>query len=248
MIKKILLTAALIISGIILLNAQCTNIIYTTSGLHPDSLKHADATILYGDTLTVNVPADTTISGTTLPIDSIAFTSITGLPASLTATPNAHHWAALTSGCIYISGTPTHAEAVTQNGIYPVVINLYGYGKYNGFPVSSPLPTITKDTLKIRNNNDGILNLNVIKFDVSQNSPNPFSNTTLLKFTSPNSQLCSFSVINVIGEKVFEKTINASAGENSIEFSAANLPSGIYMYKLSNKDQTITKRMIVEGK
>jgi len=44
-------------------NEQCTNIIYTTSGLHPGSLRHAHANVLYGDTLTMVIHADTIIFG-----------------------------------------------------------------------------------------------------------------------------------------------------------------------------------------
>jgi hypothetical protein len=248
MSKKILLTIVFVISGIILLNAQCTNIVYTTSGLHPDSVRHADATLLYGDTLTIIIPADTTISGIVVPIDSIVFTSITGMPAGFTATPSAHHWPFSSSGCIIIAGTPTHADALAQGGKYPIVINLYGYGKYMGAPVSTPLPAYTSDTLKIRNNSLGIPSIDVSKFDVAQNSPNPFSLKTAINYTSPNSENYQFIVYNVIGNIVYSQSIVTKPGMNTIEFSAANLSSGIYVYKLSNATQTITRRMMVEGK
>ena len=131
-------------------NEQCTNIIYTTSGLHPDSVRHADMYVLYGDTMTMVIPADTTIGVNTYTIDSIALASISGLPSGFTYTPSNHHWAGSSKGCILISGTPTHAETVAQGGIYPLVINFNGYGKLLGVPGTIQLSPVTSDTLKIR--------------------------------------------------------------------------------------------------
>ncbi len=251
MIRKLLLTLAIFISGTILLNAQCTNIIYTSSGLHPDSLRHADATIPYYDTLTVIVPVDTTINYAGTPIlvqiDSIALISITGLPSGFVYLINHHNWNHISPGCIFISGTPTHANALTQSGIYPIIINMKGYFTSPIGSANYQLPAYTNDTLKIRNNTYGLTNIDKSKFDVFQNSPNPFSKNTTIVFTSPNSEKYNFTVLNVIGEKVFEKVVNASMGENKIDFSAGELPSGIYMYKLGNNEQAITKRMIITG-
>jgi len=56
---------------------------------------------------------------------------MTGLPSGFTAVPNIRHWKGSSNGCIFISGTPTHAEAIAQGGIYPLVINFHAYGKHS---------------------------------------------------------------------------------------------------------------------
>jgi len=246
--KKLLLTIVFVISGIILVNAQftsCTNVIYTSAGIHPDSLVHADAAVAYYDTLTVNVPTDTTVpTFGTITIDSVSLVSMAGLPALLTATPSASHWDGGKSGCIYIHGTPSHAEAGMIDSVYQnIFVKLTFYTSLA--PITYNIDTFT---LKIYNNSLGIESMNLKKFDVSQNTPNPFSFNTLINFTSPNAENCQFTVYNVLGDVVYRQSVVATTGVNSIEFSAANLPSGIYMYKLSNATQTITRRMMVEGK
>jgi len=251
MIKKLLLTSALFITGIMLLNAQCTPNTSCTALVCPDTiinLPNAQKFIAYSTTMTFAIPATYPISATiTANIDSIKLTSITGLPSGLYYLPNTSDstWAKNKIGCILISGTPD--ASVTLGGIYPLLINTYGWGKVSGFPANSALPAQKGYRIKI-DSTSGIATFEENKFSVKQNSPNPFSGKTTIIFNSPNNDKCSFAVINVIGEKVFEKTINAITGENKIEFSAGELPSGIYMYKLSNKEQTITKRMIVAGK
>ena len=247
MIKKLLLTASILISGTVLLNAQCTPDIMCTSLVCPDTttnLPHATAGALYNTTMTVIIPSDTTISGFAIQVDSLNYTTVSGLPAGFTITPNETGWTGGSAGCVLISGTPAGSM---QGNTYNLVITTTAHGKYmSTIPVSGPL---VLDGYKIHvDSSNGISNLNLIKFSLCQNSPNPFSRTTTIVFTSPNNEEYNFEVINVIGEKVFEKAVNASKGENKIEFSAGELPSGIYMYKIYNKEQAITKRMIVAGK
>ena len=247
MIKKLLLTSALFILGIIMLNAQCTPNSACAKLVCPDTitnLPNAQAGVLYSTIMTVRVPTDTTVSGYAVHVDSLNYTSITGLPTGFTATPNKSGWLGGTKGCLDIVGT---AADSMKGRAYKLTITVTVNGKYSSIvPVTVPIPmkgyTIHVDS------SSGISSFDVNKFSLKQNSPNPFSGKTTIEFNSPNNDKCSFAVINVIGEKVFEKTINATTGENKIEFSAGELPSGIYMYKLSNSKQSITKRMIVAGK
>ena len=243
MIKKVLFTASLFISGIVLLNAQCTpDPQYTSPGIYPDTitnLPHATATVAYNTTMTAVVPADTTVI-VTIPIDSIGITQFTGLPTGLTwqANTSSNYWHGGTSGCVLISGT------TTQVGIFPLSIQTKTYLGLGMQPVNTPVLgyKIVVDPIT------GINNVNLEKFDISQNSPNPFSFKTDILFTSPVAETIQFTVYNLIGEVVYKESINAIAGINEIEFTTSNLPSGIYMYQINNKAQTVTKRMIIEGK
>jgi choice-of-anchor B domain-containing protein len=71
-------------------------------------------------------------------------------------------------------------------------------------------------------------------FSLSQNYPNPFNPSTNIKFSIPTSGYVNLSVYNVVGEKVGE-IVNEilPEGEYSTTFDAKNLPSGIYIAKLS---------------
>ena len=94
----------------------------------------------------------------------------------------------------------------------------------------------------------GISTFESNNFTLEQNTPNPFALTTLINFTSPRQENCQLTVYDILGAVVYSQSIAANTGRNTIQFSAANLPSGIYLYKLSNAKQTITRRMIVEGR
>ncbi|MGD0711751.1 MAG: T9SS type A sorting domain-containing protein [Bacteroidales bacterium] len=242
--RKLLLTIVFAISGIILVNAQCTNVVYTMHGIHPDSLRHADATVPYHDTLTLIVPTDTVISSIPVTIDSVSLDSISHLPSGFIATPNAAYWHGGHTGCIYITGTPTHTQAGVIDSVYLNIMTYIQFYTSLG-TVGWPVDTLT---LTVYNNTDGVIEYNNSKFSLSQNSPNPFSLNTIINFTSPDAENCQFTVYNVLGDIVYRQPIAAKTGMNTIQYSAANLPSGIYLYKLSNAVQTITRRMIVEGR
>lgn len=72
-------------------------------------------------------------------------------------------------------------------------------------------------------------------FILNQNYPNPFNPATNIKFGLPESGLTNLSVYNMLGEKVSE-LVNEMlpAGNYDYNFIADNLPSGIYIAKLSS--------------
>ena len=82
-------------------------------------------------------------------------------------------------------------------------------------------------------------------FEVSHCYPNPFSNETTVNFTSPDNSVYDFSVMNMIGVEVYKTQINAKTGQNNFRFSAADLPSGIYMFNIKNGLHNQTKSMII---
>jgi GH18 family chitinase len=71
-------------------------------------------------------------------------------------------------------------------------------------------------------------------FSLKQNYPNPFNPSTKIKFTLPDNALVTLKVYDVIGKEVETLTNNEffQTGNNEIEFSAKNLPSGVYFYRI----------------
>jgi hypothetical protein len=70
-------------------------------------------------------------------------------------------------------------------------------------------------------------------FRLEQNYPNPFNPSTTINFDVPSNQNVKIEVYNVIGQLV-QELVNQyySSGSYSVTFNAANLPSGIYIYRL----------------
>jgi|GEM_PF-4006865 len=83
-------------------------------------------------------------------------------------------------------------------------------------------------------------------FHLAQNYPNPFNPSTTIEFSIPQSGLYEIAVYNILGQKV--KTLlrnELQPGSHKVEFNAAELASGIYLYKLTGNNITLTKKMIL---
>ena len=71
-------------------------------------------------------------------------------------------------------------------------------------------------------------------FKLEQNYPNPFNPSTKIEFQIPQDAHVNLTVYNSLGQKVKELVnTNLSVGKYSVDFNAQNLPSGLYIYKLS---------------
>lgn len=77
-----------------------------------------------------------------------------------------------------------------------------------------------------------------LKFGLSQNYPNPFNPTTVIEFGVPSSSFVSLKVYDVLGRVV--RTLVGKVerpGIYKIEFNAADLPSGVYFYRIEFRSQ-----------
>jgi hypothetical protein len=81
-------------------------------------------------------------------------------------------------------------------------------------------------------------------FSLSQNYPNPFNPVTKIKFALPNISNVKLVVYDVIGRQV-QELINSrmNAGYHEFNFTASELPSGVYFYRLTAGEFTDVKKM-----
>jgi len=84
------------------------------------------------------------------------------------------------------------------------------------------------------------------EYGLKQNYPNPFNPTTTISYSIKTAGLVTLKVYDVMGTEV-ASLINANkeAGKYSVEFNAADLPSGIYFYTLTSGNFTATKKLIL---
>lgn len=83
-------------------------------------------------------------------------------------------------------------------------------------------------------------------FVLKQNYPNPFNPSTNIEFQLPVSGFISLKVFDVLGNQV--KTLineEKKAGFYQMAFDASDLPSGVYLYKLSTESFSDIKKMTV---
>lgn len=84
------------------------------------------------------------------------------------------------------------------------------------------------------------------KILVAQNIPNPFTDSTKIKFNLPSSGKITIEFFNDKVEKINEISNNYDTeGEHSITFYSEDLPAGVYFFKFKFKDYVEVKKMVI---
>lgn len=85
-----------------------------------------------------------------------------------------------------------------------------------------------------------------IPYSLEQNYPNPFNTSTKIKFHIGTHSDVTLKVYNLLGEEVLT-LVNENLKPGSYEkiFNAANLSSGVYLYRFQSKDFLQTKKFIL---
>jgi len=71
------------------------------------------------------------------------------------------------------------------------------------------------------------------EFSLKQNYPNPFNPSTTIKYTLPKPEKVKIEIFNLLGQKIttlLKKRMQA--GSHEVEFTAKDLPSGVYLYRI----------------
>lgn len=81
---------------------------------------------------------------------------------------------------------------------------------------------------------------------LSQNFPNPFNPETTIIFGLPQNEHISLKIFDILGREV--RTLldeEKDAGTYRIRFNSTGLASGIYIYRISSNNSSISRKMIV---
>ncbi len=95
----------------------------------------------------------------------------------------------------------------------------------------------------------GVINQNTgipSAYGLSQNYPNPFNPVTNIEYAIPAAGYVDLKVFDMLGREV-ETIVNSfqQAGNYKAVFAGNNLPSGVYMYKLTAGGFIETKKMLM---
>jgi hypothetical protein len=84
------------------------------------------------------------------------------------------------------------------------------------------------------------------EFFLSQNYPNPFNSSSILRYTIPQSSNVVIKVFDILGNEI-ETLVNEEkpTGTYELTWSAVNLPSGVYFYRLQSDSFVLTKKMVL---
>jgi hypothetical protein len=83
-------------------------------------------------------------------------------------------------------------------------------------------------------------------FFVDQNYPNPFNPSTTLRFGLPAASQVTVKVFNMLGQEIatlFDG--RKEAGVHDLQFDAAGLSSGVYLYRIEAGDAVHIQRMVL---
>ena len=84
------------------------------------------------------------------------------------------------------------------------------------------------------------------EFMLSQNYPNPFNPNTIIRFQIANLSNSKIAIFNALGQEA-ATLVNEQLkpGSYEVDWNAANFPSGVYYYRLTAGDYSVTKKMIL---
>jgi N-acetylneuraminic acid mutarotase len=88
-------------------------------------------------------------------------------------------------------------------------------------------------------------------YSLEQNYPNPFNPSTQINFNLAADSKVTLKVFNLLGQEVVTLlNENMTAGVHNVTFNAANLPSGVYIYKMgataeNGNNFTAVRKMIL---
>jgi hypothetical protein len=232
--KKTLLFAAVLLSSLSQLSAQCTIVPgcstaatgYCSTPSNGANLPNATVSSVYSTTIQVSIAS--AFGGVT--VSSASITSVTGLPTGLSYSVNPTSGIIVggSNGCIRIAGTP----AVGTTGTYTVVANAI---------IISSLGPATPVSMNWILTVNPPLSTGITTSNLASNfyiAPNPVSSEL---FISNDNHLGKVAVIDALGKIVLSLDANYS---NQTTINVSSLMKGVYFIQANDGERIITKKFI----
>lgn len=204
----------------------------------PRYLPEATVDSEYDESITVIPPSQFSYLGSTIVISYITVDSVLNLPEGMNYQANASKFYPDTTYCVQISGTPA------ASGSYPLSIYVSVFINLGTVPILAA--QLVDDTSVVMTVNDptGLYTLGINEFHVLPILPNPFTESVLLGFYTPDDDQVSLKVYNLLGKLMHEETRWAPPGEHRFVFDGRTLLPGTYFYRVTNSQQIHTGKFI----
>lgn len=139
---------------------------------------------------------------------------------------------------------PASSAAWTYDRVFTSAGNFRYYCVIHGSPGGVGMSGI----IRVTSNPTGVAgnNYQPDQFIVEQNYPNPFNPSTTIRYDLPQTSHVIVQVFSVLGGEI-ATLVNKeeSAGHHEINYDAANMPSGIYIYRVQAGKFTQTRKMLL---
>ncbi len=150
-----------------------------------------------------------------------------------------------------ISGKRSLFESVDLGGSWNNIADLDNGQRISSFITSSDgrlfvggisiLRSIISTSSVKEDNDDNTSLPNII-----QNSPNPFTQSTIISFTLPAAAYITLALFDATGREVRRIASGYfGAGAHEVAFARGNLPAGVYFYRLEANGSSQTRAMVV---
>ncbi|MDR1792934.1 MAG: T9SS type A sorting domain-containing protein [Bacteroidales bacterium] len=133
----------------------------------------------------------------------------------------------------------TPAYTIADEGSYTITVHLSNIDTYAADDTLTVIRTAVKKANMVY-----IFDKNSIS--LSQNIPNPATNTTKVEYSLPHDGKATFSICTTAGQVVYNQTVNAFIGTNNIIFDLNGFASGIYFYSMEFEGQKLVRKMSVK--
>jgi uncharacterized protein YaiE (UPF0345 family) len=161
-------------------------------------------------------------------------------------------WTALSSGLTHTSAGPADIANVTSSGPYNIPSNS-SIDVAFALAADVNLANLRTAFANARSKYNFILtsvndNKNPLpyKFELAQNYPNPFNPSTTIKFSVPSESHVTLKIYDMLGREVRTLLNEEKApGTYSVNFIVGNLPSGVYLYKLTAGNYSEAKKLVL---
>ncbi len=132
---------------------------------------------------------------------------------------------------LFTTGNANHHLKILNPAVTTVWVHDV-WGKVDSTKILSSVITTTNTVVK--------------NYDLAQNYPNPFNPSTTIKFSVPEAGFVSLKVYNLLGEEVATLVNEVKpASESIVTFNASHLASGLYLYRISAKNYTAARKMML---
>jgi hypothetical protein len=193
----------------------------------------------YEAVITIIPPSEYELEGTLLTIPYIEIDSVLNFPPGITYSINAKRFYADSAYCVLISGTPTQTGVfalqlyITPYISLPPLGNIKGPQTIDKTSVVLTVQDVTSTELPHTN-----------QFEVLQNAPNPFSQSTRIGFYTPIPDNINLKVYSYLGELIYEESRQVVPGEHYFRFDGRGLLAGSYLYLVTSGTSHQTRKLV----
>lgn len=122
---------------------------------------------------------------------------------------------------------------------------------YNDYSTGAPVVKVIRPEINLAEVSASGTGALPTSYGMSQNTPNPFNPTTNINYALPEAGQVRISVFNILGQNIkdlvddyMEPGVHQVVWDGK-DASGSSVASGVYFYKISAKDYSETKKMVL---